>query len=300
MSSYTVERLRQDGPKFAFALLVQHVASGEEPFVTYGSIARHLEERLGIARVFPTHIGAVAGAMMDLVLEQDPNAPLINGLITRPNGIPGRGFGGYYDQEIRRANGRSWEKLGKERRIEELEKVRVSVRRYRDWDALYRRLFGMAPEKAQRRKPKPEPDGKPPETSFPRGGRGESPEHRRLKEWAAANPRALGLSRSMTGEAESDQLSGDRVDVQFTDGRDFVVCEVKSVLSTEADWQRGLYQCVKYRAVRRAQELPAEPKVRAILLTERPLPPELRERARALGVMLKVKRLNAPRKTFAS
>lgn len=298
MSSYTVEQLRRRGPRYAFALLLQHVASGEEPFVTYGAIARHLEEKLGIARVFPTHIGAVAGALMDRILEEDPGAPLINGLITRPSGIPGRGFGGYYDGAIRRAGGRRWSALGRSRRIEELEKVRSAVRRYPGWEQLYRRLFGSAPAKAQRRKTYRERDGKPPETSFPRNG-GESPEHRRLKDWAAANPQALGLSRSMTGEAESDQLSGDRVDVQFTDGKAFVVCEVKSILSGEADWQRGLYQCVKYRAVRQAQELPAEPDVRAILLTERALPPELQERARALGVTLKVKKLNQRRKARA-
>ena len=42
MVSYTVEQLRGDGPQYAMALLLNALERGE-PFVTYGSIKRELE-----------------------------------------------------------------------------------------------------------------------------------------------------------------------------------------------------------------------------------------------------------------
>jgi hypothetical protein len=291
LSTYDLDDLRQRGPRHALALLLQHVAAGEEPFATYGAVAGLLERKLGIPTIFPTHIGAVAGALMDLVLEEDPDAPLINALVTRPDGLPGRGFGGYYDTYRRPEGARSWKKLSRGRRIEEVEAIRGEVRRYADWSSLYESLFGSPPEPEPVRKKYTERDGKPPETDRPPGG-GESQEHQRLKAWACENPAALGLSAGMKGEPEAGLLSGDRIDVLFSSGTHLVAVEVKSILSGEDDWQRGVYQCVKYRAVLEAQNRPGAPQVRALLLTEEKLPPHLRERASLFGVKLKVHRLN--------
>ncbi len=294
MSTYTVERLANRGARHAFALLLQHIRSGDEPFVTYGTVARLLETKLRIPRVFPTHVGAVAGTMMDRIEAEDPDAPLINALVTRPSGIPGKGFGGYYDRRLREPGGRTWNKLSRSRKLEIVAQVRADVRRFDSWDSLYARLFGSPPPRMPRPKRYRERDGKPPETGRPLGV-GESEEHRRLKEWAARNPVALGLARSMKGMEERGLLSGDRIDVLFSDGASFVAVEVKSTLSTDDDLQRGVYQCVKYRAVVEAQERPVPLSVRAMLLTERELPDELKARARELGVMLKVHALNPPR-----
>lgn len=294
MSTYTIERLARRGSRHAFALLLQHIRDGEEPFVTYGSIARLLEARLRIPRVFATHIGSVAGTLMDEIETVDGDAPPINALITRPSGIPGKGFGGYYNRLWRPDGGRHWDKLSRGRKLEVVEEIRVAVRRFDDWDHIYRKLYGANPKPAVVPKKFTEKDGKPPETGR-RPGAGESPEHRKLKMWAAANPEELGLSRAMVGRPEQGLLSGDRIDVLFSDGANFVAVEVKSILSSEDDWQRGIYQCVKYGAVVVAQERPVPVSVRTILLTELPLTPELKARARELGVGLKVHVLNAPR-----
>ncbi|MDK9755143.1 hypothetical protein KIV40_06715 [Vibrio sp. D173a] len=90
MVSYTVEQLREDGPQYAMALLLNALESGE-PFVTYGAIKRELENQWAVDTIFPTQIGYVAGSLMNQILELDENAPLINVLITRSNGIPGAG-----------------------------------------------------------------------------------------------------------------------------------------------------------------------------------------------------------------
>ncbi len=291
MATYTVERLARRGARHAFALILQHLRQGDEPFATYGSIARMLEARLRIPRIFPTHIGSVAGTMMDNILTVDPEAPLINALVTRPSGIPGDRFASYYDHYWRDDGERTWEKKSRAQRLAAIDDIRAAVRRYPDWDAVYRQLYGRVPPRMPRPKRFEERDGKPPETAR-RPGAGESPEHLRLKQWACRNPVALGLPQSMTGKCERPLLSGDRIDVVFHDANRFVVCEVKSCWSGPDDLQRGLYQCVKYRAVLMAQERPVPMSVDAILLTESRLPPEVETRARELDVALKVHRVN--------
>lgn len=295
MSTYTVDRLARRGARHALALLLQHIRAGEEPFVTYGAIARLLEAKLRIPRVFPTHIGSVAGTMMDLIEEEDPQAPLINALVTRPNGIPGKGFGGYYNRRIRRDGERTWDKLPRGRKLEVVAEVRAEVRRYPGWNALYATLFGGVLPKAAKPKRYVERDGKPAAADRP-VGKGESPEHKKLKDWAVKNPVALGLTLAFKGTPEKGLLSGDRIDALFTDGASFVAVEVKSMLSTDDDLRRGVYQCVKYRAVVAAQESPVLVTVRTMLLSERELPEDLKTRARELGVLLKVHAINLPRK----
>ena len=59
--------------------------------------------------------------------------------------------------------------------------------------------------------------------------------------------------------------------------------EVKSRDSNWADLQRGIYQCVKYQAVLRAQER-GERTIRTLLVTESDLRPDLENLARRLGI----------------
>ena len=68
-------------------------------------------------------------------------------------------------------------------------------------------------------------------------------------------------------------LSGDEVDVYFeTDGRIDLV-EVKSRRSNWHDLQRGVYQCVKYRAVldaQRKQLMPSSRSAATLVVETRP------------------------------
>ena len=82
MPAYTVEQLKENGPPFAMAMLLNCIVRGES-FVTYDSLRRELEYQMNIDRIWPTHPGEVAGSLMDQILKIDPNAPLINVLITR-------------------------------------------------------------------------------------------------------------------------------------------------------------------------------------------------------------------------
>ncbi len=81
-------------------------------------------------------------------------------------------------------------------------------------------------------------------------------------------------------------MSGDRVDVVFCAEREIVAIEVKSRDSNWADLRRGIYQCVKYKAVLLAQDdcLPVD----SWLVTETALDGDLKALAKKLGVKHKV------------
>ncbi|MXR38145.1 hypothetical protein [Craterilacuibacter sinensis] len=119
-----------------------------------------------------------------------------------------------------------------------------------------------------------------------RGG-GESDDHRRLKEYVALHPELVGLpASSQHGETEHSLPSGDSIDVSFRNGDTWVAVEVKSALSPAADLVRGIYQCVKYRAVMEAvfaaKSLTVN--VRAVLVLQATLPPVLVPLRNTLGI----------------
>lgn len=81
----------------------------------------------------------------------------------------------------------------------------------------------------------------------------ESEAHRRLKAYVAKYPTSVGLGKSLApGETEVVLPSGDKVDVLFQNTKLRIAVEVKSHISNAADLRRGLFQCVKYRAILRA------------------------------------------------
>lgn len=285
MTTYTVGQLSEEGPQYAMALLLQAL-SRHEPFVTYGAIGRELEFQLGVKKIFPTQIGHVAGSLMNRILELDPDAPLINVMITQPSGVPGSGAGGYLANRYKKRKYRDWEKLTREQKLEAVAQERALIYAYQAegrWEKINGLLFGT--DVLVRLKKEQNPDDYP----GGYGGVAESEEHRRLKLWVAENPAAIGLpKRFIQGETEHLLLSGDEVDVMFSCGNEHYAVEVKSRRSNESDLQRGIYQCVKYRAVKEAENLPYVTNVKCILVTETPLPPELAQRAKELGVRCKV------------
>jgi len=118
-------------------------------------------------------------------------------------------------------------------------------------------------------------------------GGGESEDHKALKEYVARNPKAIGLnSNTQAGVTEYPLPSGDSLDVSFNGKAVWVAVEVKSVISAEADIVRGLFQCVKYRAVMEAVLLTeARPQnARALLVLESAFPQSLIPLRNILGV----------------
>jgi hypothetical protein len=118
-------------------------------------------------------------------------------------------------------------------------------------------------------------------------GGGESEQHRALKEHVAGNPSVVGLpAATPAGETEFPLPSGDFLDVSFSGEDMWVAAEVKSAISDEADVVRGLFQCVKYRAVMEAvMRSEGRPQsARAVLVLESSLPLSLLPLRNLLGV----------------
>lgn len=119
-----------------------------------------------------------------------------------------------------------------------------------------------------------------------RVGGGESEAHKQLKEWVAANPAAVGASAKSRAAVEYPLPSGDTVDVLFQSGSRWTAVEVKSRISSDADVLRGMFQCVKYRAVIEAM-LALQGKreeVTVLLALESTIPIALKATRAALGV----------------
>lgn len=283
MATYTLDQLRDDGPQFAMAMLLRCLSAGAE-FVTYGEIAAELEYQLKIKKVFSTHIGQVAGSLMDSILEIDPNAPLINALITRPDGIPGVGVGGYFAIRYNNERYNNWKKIKKAEKVKIITREREKISQYGKWHEINQRLFGLGATSKLRVPSGSEVDGLA-NNGKNYGGPAESDEHKKLKQWVSENAEKLGINTSFgTGKTESFLLSGDIIDVLFSDGSNYCVVEVKSCRSNDDDLRRGVYQCVKYRAVKEAEHAPNKISVRALLVAERKLNAELMSRASLLDV----------------
>jgi hypothetical protein len=88
-------------------------------------------------------------------------------------------------------------------------------------------------------------------------GRGdESPEHKALKRWVSKHPEVLAdFGTFEPGRNEAVLSSGDRLDVLFANGRQRLAAEVKTSKCSEDELMRGVFQCVKYRAILRAEQL---------------------------------------------
>lgn len=120
------------------------------------------------------------------------------------------------------------------------------------------------------------------------GGGGEGEEHRALKEYVAEHPGIVGLPSNARATTEAPLPSGDKIDVLFDAPKRLVVVEVKSKISNDVDLARGLFQCVKYRAVMEAERgfKGARYCVDAVLVIGRTFPEGLCSLQNSLGVQV--------------
>jgi hypothetical protein len=123
-------------------------------------------------------------------------------------------------------------------------------------------------------------------------GGGESDQHKALKQYVMTHPELFGAGGDGDWRATAEYAlrSGDEIDVFFKSDRCWIGVEVKSSLSDGnlKDYERGLYQVVKYLAVLSAQariDRPtAPPAVKVVLALESRIPHALRAVAQALQV----------------
>lgn len=113
------------------------------------------------------------------------------------------------------------------------------------------------------------------------GRGGESPEHKALKAYIKSNPHLVGVEDGADAFEEYALPSLDTLDVLFKTPTCWTAVEVKSSTSdgVSGDYERGLYQIVKYTALLKAMHLDQSYSVpeaiRVILVLEKSLPSAL-------------------------
>lgn len=124
------------------------------------------------------------------------------------------------------------------------------------------------------------------------GKSGESDAHKALKHHVWNNPTIVGVYGNSTAFLEYPLPSLDEVDVLFKSPAACVAVEVKSKVSDHlpSDYERGLYQTVKYAALLEAMaqdnryDIPVN--VRSVLVLESTLPQQYKGLAETLGIDL--------------
>ena len=259
------DALYQKRARFALPILVRQALAGKE--IYYADLAKELE------MPNPRNLNCVLGCVGDVLLELgelwQEKIPSIQGLVVnQQTGLPGNSV--HFLRQI--AEPRQKEEIVKA----ELSKV-FSYPKSKWLNILEE--FGLSP--AEPLNPQFE------QPMDHRSSTRESEAHKRLKNYIAHHPGAVGLKKSLApGETEYQLPSGDIPDVLFQSERCRIAIEVKSHISPETDIRRGIFQCVKYRAILRAcRSLKGETyEVNALLAIEGQLPKKLIPVKNTLGV----------------
>lgn len=197
---------------------------------------RELIKELGMSKY--SGIGHILGRIEDVIdaLRKETNEPIptLNALVRGKDGLPSYGFSYVY------AEYDSYPPVVKKALVNAENAKAIE---YELWDTVLRQLclkpcviYSQTDEDAIR--------------LGERFGTGEGPQHKALKEYICANPESIGIRNVVKRDMEYPLLSGDRLDLYFEqkDGTRIAV-EVKSKTSADYDVLRGIYQCVKYKAI---------------------------------------------------
>lgn len=185
-------------------------------------------------------VGHVLGMVQDVVEalaeKLETKIPTLNSLIKDKNtGLPAAGFS-YVEPSYN-----TWSDEGKRIFVKGLDEEAIN---YPHWNMILDELglsplLSFSPEEMETIKnPKSHGSG------------GEGPEHKALKDYLISHPSCLGLSEIINTFEEHILPSGDRLDVYFECiNGSRVAVEVKPSISDDSDITRGIFQCIKYKAI---------------------------------------------------
>ncbi|WP_156467930.1 MULTISPECIES: hypothetical protein [unclassified Methylobacterium] len=225
------EKLYQERARRILPILVRQAAS-KRP-LSYEFLADELN--MTNPRVLNYPLGCVGRALIELTEDWGTKIPHIQSLVVnKQTGLPGPGFDGFLTDE-------DYKWIDKTERKSVIEQYRVKIYEYPYWDEVLSSL-----------RLKPVASGITDlinEAAYGRG-QGEGQAHKALKEFVRNNPVVIGLSPDHPkGRTEHSIPSGDRLDILFAHKGRVCVAEVKPRNAPLLDITRGLFQCVKYRAV---------------------------------------------------
>ena len=254
--------------------------------ITYKQLSHKLHEVYGhpIPKSFrnygepPGKIGYSLEKLSDVWGEPIP--PLSAFVINGTSQLPGRGAKEFIDRYLSKFAANSKPEGG-------LQGILDDIASYPKWNKVAN-FFGITFENHHHIKDEAPPIKAPALREFHGGP--ESEDHKALKLWVKEHPEIVEKEFGRFTEGDNEKLirSGDRLDVYFRNALTELAVEVKASNVPPSEYFRGIYQCVKYRAVLRASQL-ADNKVenaQAALVYQRGLPPEALRLALRLQVVV--------------
>lgn len=256
----TGDKLYQDRARSTLPILVRQAYSATP--ILYGDLAAELE--MPNPRNLNYVLGSIGQTIKALAEKWKEGIPPIQCLVINKNtGLPGEGIGWFITDKA------DFRRLPKKQQRLLVEAELRKIFSYRKWlDVL--REFGLQPMELSY-------SGVLASAANYKGG-GEGDSHKQLKSYVSNNPNILNLPRKIApGQTEFALPSGDSVDVLFINKDEWIGAEVKSAISTEADLVRGIFQCIKYRAVIEAYQasMNLAQSARVVLVLSGVLPPAL-------------------------
>lgn len=241
--------------RLAIPVLI-HWAQTKQTHHTYSDLISALGKKRfsGVGHV----LGVEQDVMETLAKKLDAKIPTLNSLIkNKDTGLPAAGFS-YVEPSYN-----TWSDEGKRIFVKGLDEEAIT---FPHWNMVLEELglsplLSIASEEIDKIKNPPN-----------NGSGGEGSEHKSLKDYVLSHPSCLGLAEIINAADEHILPSGDRLDVYFelTNGTKVAV-EVKPSTSDDADITRGLFQCIKYKAILEALSKAdgTNARVKAILVTTR-------------------------------
>lgn len=230
-------------------------------------------------------VGHVLGMVQDVIEalaeKLETKIPTLNSLIKdKTTGLPAAGFS-YVEPSYN-----TWSDEGKRIFVKGLDEEAIN---YPHWNMILDELglsplLSFSPEDIDKIK-------NPQRYGFG----GESPEHKALKDYVKSHPSCLGVAEIINADVEHILPSGDRLDVYFEciDGSRVAV-EVKPSISDDSDITRGIFQCIKYKAILEALTKAdgTNAPVKAILVIRRDLSDLHQRLINLLGIDVQIIELN--------
>lgn len=234
-SQFNGEKLYQRRARIVLPVLVRQ-AQARQP-IFYGDLAR--ETDIPNPRNLDYPLGCIGYTLNELAKQWNAEIPHIQAIVKNQNSnLPGPGIDNFLKK-----SGYEWK--NKQERKAVIEEYWTKIYVYPYWEDVLQEL-GVEPT--------PNALGDMLNRAGQGRGSGEGAEHLALKLRVCTHPYLVGLkSGDPEGETEYLLPSGDRIDVTFVHRRSIHAVEVKPIGAPVHEIARGLFQCVKYRAVLEAR-----------------------------------------------
>lgn len=258
-------KLYHQRAKLALPILVRQVKARQP--IYYSDLASEI--KISNPRMLNYPLGTIGDVLKELGTKANRDIPQIQAIvINKSDNLPGDGIDGFIVGEYRR--------LSKSEKRRKIDGSLENIYDFGDWDWVLQQL-GLSPVVVS--------VAKVINTTYKGGG--ESEHHKKFKEFISKNPKLLGLSHNVVlDKIEYNFSSGDAVDVMFKEKSLMIAVEVKSDISNHEDILRGIFQCVKYKALIEAEQIVdnQSPNAEVILALQGDLPDDLVPVKNVLGI----------------